>query len=276
MSELTCRLAMAQIKVDEGRPRENLRRAEEAIVDAAAESCQIVLLPECLDIGWGHPAGRALAQPIPGAYSDLLCDAAARNDIYVVAGLTELADDRLFNAALLISPSGSIEFVHRKINVMHNALDLYDIGDSLRVKRTPMGTIGIAIGADNFPASQTLAHSLAHMGADYILSPCVWAVEPGYTGGASGSTGLWYGAYASIARSYGISIAGVSSVGRISRGVWAGYECIGSSLAIGPSGEVLAQAPFGSDASAVIPVELRAVENRFRGTDIPAMLFPRP
>lgn len=48
---------------------------------------------------------------------------------------------------------------------------------------------------------------------------------------------------------------GVSNVGPITRGGWAGRVCIGSSLALGPAG-VLARAPQGVDAEALVVVEV--------------------
>ena len=61
------RIAMAQILVEGGQPQQNLDRADKAIADAARQGCRLVLLPECLDLGWTDPSARELAQPIPGS-----------------------------------------------------------------------------------------------------------------------------------------------------------------------------------------------------------------
>ena len=55
MAQTTVKLAMAQMLVEGGRLGENLRRAAEMIAAAASQGCQIVVLPECLDLGWTHP-----------------------------------------------------------------------------------------------------------------------------------------------------------------------------------------------------------------------------
>ena len=57
-------------------------------------------------------------------------------------------------------------------------------------------------------------------------------------------------------------------------GPWAGRPCIGTSLAVGPGGEVLAWGPYGVDAEAlVVDVELRPPVGA--GTDVAPALRRR-
>jgi predicted amidohydrolase len=83
------KLGMGQMLVAGGQVEANLARASQMAAQAAGQGCQIVVLPECLDIGWTEPAASKLAQPIPGKHSDVLCRVAQKEQIYVVAGLTE-------------------------------------------------------------------------------------------------------------------------------------------------------------------------------------------
>lgn len=99
---------MAQMLVEGGHPESNLSRAVSRIWEAAEKNCRLVVLPECLDLGWTDPSARRLAEPIPGAYFDRLADAAQKRAIYVVAGLVERCGDRLYNAAVLIGPDGKV------------------------------------------------------------------------------------------------------------------------------------------------------------------------
>jgi predicted amidohydrolase len=66
MSERSIRVGLAQILVEGGRAEENLNRAVDSIGRAAARECRLVVLPECLDLGWTDPsdnaAGRTLDQ----------------------------------------------------------------------------------------------------------------------------------------------------------------------------------------------------------------------
>jgi predicted amidohydrolase len=268
-------VAMAQILVEGGQPRANLGRAIEAIGQAAAQNCRLVVLPECLDLGWTDPSARELAKPIPGPHVDLLAAAARQHGLFVAAGLVERAGSRLFNAAVLISPSGDMLLHHRKINELDIALDLYSIGDRLGVVQTDLGTIGVAICADNFSDSLAIGHVLARMGAQVILSPSAWAVDADHDNQREPYGQLWRDAYTELARLYDVTVIGASNVGWISGGPWRGRKCIGCSLAMGPGGVMLAQGPYGERAETVVTVETNLKPALGRGTEIAERLAGR-
>src|SRR5262245_15739038 len=269
------RIAMAQISVDGGQPVTNLTRAVDAVRKAAAQSCRLVVLPECLDLGWTHPSARTMAEPIPGPHSDLLARAAREHDIYIAAGLVERTRDRLYNAAVLISPNGELLLHHRKLNELDIALNLYSIGDRLGVAETPLGTFGLAICADNFGTSLAVSHVLARMGAQVILSPSAWAVDAEHDNERQPYGKLWRDSYTELARLYDVTVIGVSNVGPMTGGPWTGRKCIGCSLAVGPSGEILAEGPYGETAEAVVCVEVRPRRPIARGTGFAAALEAR-
>lgn len=250
------RLAMAQILVVGGQPAENLARACDAIETAARTGCQVVVLPECLDLGWTDPSAATLAEPLPGQFSNILADAAARHGQFVVAGLVERADERCYNSAVLISPDGDIILQHRKINELDIALDTYSVGNRLGVVETPYGIFGVNICADNFEDSLAIGEVLARMGAQVILSPCAWAVDADHDQAKQPYGGLWLSSYSKLSQRFNVSVVGVSSVGWIRGGPWSGRKVIGCSLAMGASGKILATGPYGDDAEAIIMVEI--------------------
>lgn len=245
---------MGQMLVEGGAPEANLERACRMIAAAGKIRLDAVVLPECLDLGWTHPSARELAEPIPGPRSARLAQAAREAGIYVAAGLVESARGLIYNSAVLIAPDGRTILKHRKINELDIARDLYDIGDRLGVVDTPFGRIGLLICADNFPDSLHLARSLAHMGCELLLSPCAWAVDADHDNASEPYGSLWLGSYGEIARFSGMTVVGVSNVGWLTAGPWAGRKCIGCSLAVGPAG-VLCQAPYGVDAEALVEAE---------------------
>ena len=59
------KLALAQVRVEGGRPADNLRRAVDRIDEAASAGAKLVVLPEALDLGWTHPSAQTQAAPIP-------------------------------------------------------------------------------------------------------------------------------------------------------------------------------------------------------------------
>lgn len=251
----TLRIAMAQMLVVCGEREANLERATGMIERAAAQRARVVVLPECLDLGWTWPGARTDAQPIPGPATDRLAAAARHASIHVVAGVTERAGERVYNAAVLISLAGEILLRHRKINELDIARDLYSTGESLAVAATGLGVVGIAICADNFPESLCLGHALGRMGARLLLSPCAWAVDADHDNTAEPYGGLWLGAYRTLTRAHPMTVVGVSNVGWLAGGPWKGRKCIGCSIAMGPGGELLAMGPYGEDGEALIMVD---------------------
>lgn len=280
MTHARYRVGMGQMLVEGGCPEANLRRAGDAIRAAAEQGCRLVVLPECLDLGWTDPSARALAVPIPGPHADRLARFAREHRVYVAAGLVERAGPRLYNAAVLIAPTGEIRLVHRKINELDIGLDLYSVGDRMGVAETELGTLGLSVCADNFCSSLAIAHVLARMGAQLILSPSAWAVVADHDNTNHDNTGERYGkrwrdAYTELAKLYDVTVIGVSNVGPISAGPWAGRKCIGCSLAVGPGGEVLAELPYGEYADAVGVIDVQPRPPIARGTDFAPALVAR-
>ena len=262
------RIGMAQMLVEGAQPDANLQRAEAFIRDAGSKGCDIVVLPECMDLGWTDPGARRLAQPIPGPHTERLSHPAVESGIYIVAGLVERAGDRLYNAAVLIDPRGEILLVHRKINELDIAHDLYAIGDRLAVAHTPLGTLGINICADNFPNSLAIGHVLARMGAQILLSPSAWAVDADHDNRAEPYGDQWRRAYCDLGRMYDLPVIGVSNVGRLTDGPWKGRKAIGCSLATDHRGEIIAKGPYGESAEALLVIDIELRQPHVTGTRI--------
>lgn len=251
------KLALAQMAVMGGDKPENLKRAERAIRDAAAEGADIVVLPECLDLGWTHPSSPVAAEPIPeGEPCRRIMKAAHENGVFVAAGLTERAGDQVFNAAILVGPDGCLLHSHRKINELDIGRDSYSTGRQIGVVPTNLGTIGIMICADGFATGQVISRSLCEMGADVILSPSAWAVPADHDQASDPYGDVWRNAYIPVAKEFGIWIVGVSNVGPMAAGPWEGRNCIGCSLVVGPDGREVLQGPYGVDAETILYTEV--------------------
>ncbi len=256
MTDTTLKLAMGQMLVEGGRVSENLARAGAFIREAAVKDCHIVMLPECLDLGWTDPSARRLAESIPGPTSDVLCRVAVEARIFVTAGLTERDGERIYNSAVLIDTDGRILLKHRKINILDIARDLYSVGDRLSVAHTPWGRIGVTICADNFPDWMPLGHAMARMGARMLLSPSAWAVPADHDQAVEPYGDLWRRSYIPLAQEHGMPVVGVSNVGAIAAGPWKGRKCIGCSLAVGRDGRIVAEGPYGEKAERLVVVDL--------------------
>lgn len=253
------KIAMCQMLSEYGRPEENLSRAKEMLRDAARQGAQLALLPECLDLGWANPEAHEMAQPIPGAHSDRLCTWAAEYGLYVCAGLTERDGGKLYNTAVLIDKRGKLLGKHRKINLLTEieGSGLYSVGSKLEVFDTELGKLGIDICADNARSSMVLGEALCRMGAEIILSPSSWAVPADSRRAYYGAE--WYEPYGKLTKLYGVPVVGVSNVGPVTGGAWAGWKCIGNSIALFGDGESGVTLPYGEDAVClrIIDVPLR-------------------
>jgi predicted amidohydrolase len=174
---------------------------------------------------------------------------------------------------VLLDPAGRTLLHYRKINELDIGLELYSVGDRLGVVETELGVIGLNICADNFDDSLAIGHTLARMGAQVIVSPSAWAVPADRVGAAYGS--LWRDAFGRLAALYDLTVIGVSNVGPITAGPWAGRKCIGNSLAVGPSDDVLAEGPHGVDAAALVRVFVKPRPPIARGADLGEALRDR-
>lgn len=259
------KLALVQMLVQGGEKEANLSRAEKYIKEAAAHGAEVVLLPECLDLGWTHSSSLEKAEPIPegGPYKRLSA-AASLSGLYICAGLTERKGAKIYNSAVLINPEGKLEIIHRKLNELDIGHPYYALGDRLNVAETNLGVFGVMICADAFASGQVLSRSLCYMGAEVILSPSAWAVSNDAKYNNDNPYGeIWRQNYKPVAKEYQVWIAGVSNVGEITDGPWKGRKCIGSSLVFDPDGNEVLQGPYGVDAEAIIYTEITPIKAGF-------------
>lgn len=98
-----------------------------------------------------------------------LIDIASSNNTYIVVGLPERANDKLFNTCILIAPSSKIDR-YRKIHLFDRETRVFDPGnESPMVINTELGKIGMMICFDwIFPE---ICRSLALEGAQLVCHP---------------------------------------------------------------------------------------------------------
>jgi len=259
------KIGMAQLLVEGGEPGRNLDRARLMIEQASTEKCNVILLPECLDLAWTHPSSKKEAEPIPGKHSKKLCEWAKENSIYVCAGLTEKAGNKIYNAAVLINNQGEIILTYRKINVL--AQEYYAIGNKLGVVDTPFGVVGVNICSDNYMDGINIGHTLARMGAQLILSPSSWTVGYSTSEGEDPYGEKWIKPYTLLTKTYGLTLVGTTSVGTIVGGPYEGRKMVGCSLAMNEKG-ILAQGSFNEFSGELVTVSTTLKPRTFLGTQL--------
>ncbi|PSR21441.1 MAG: carbon-nitrogen hydrolase family protein [Sulfobacillus acidophilus] len=249
------RIALGQMEVQWGNPDVNLSRAVSVVAEARRQNADLVVLPECMDLGWLAPEAATKAEPLGGPRTQALQDA-ARAGIFIVAGLTERVGARIYNTAVLIDRDGIITLVHHKINELVEGQQLYTRGTSLGTAMTPWGLAGIPICADNFVQSRVLGEALGWMGTRWLFSPCAWAVSADNIQSQDEYLAFWLESYRYLAKNYRMTVVAVSNVGVLRGGAWDGWHCIGSSVVVGPDGQVVERAPYGVNADVLVVVDL--------------------
>lgn len=261
------KIGMGQLLVEGGEPERNLKRAGKMLEDAAEKSCRLVLLPECLDFAWTHPSAKTEAQPIPGPYSDILCKLAKTYNLYLCAGLTERSEDKVYNTAIFISPEGNILLKYRKINVLTVAQDIYSIGKTLSVVKTPFGVVGVNICSDNYIDSLDIGHTLARMGAQIILSPSSWTVDYSIVEGDILYGKKWLKPYQTLAVAHDLIVVSATAVGVIVGGVYEGKKMVGCSLAVNKDG-IVAEGKYNEFTGQLVIADITIPPPRVLGTAI--------
>jgi predicted amidohydrolase len=251
------KLGLIQMCVAAGHKQENVRHAVDLIRQAARQGATVAVLPEAMPLGWTDPSALAEADSIPDGYSCLaLREVARETGIYVCSGLVERSGQSIYNAAVLIGPTGEVLLHHRKLNELEIGHPFYSLGDRLQVARTPLGTMGLMICADAFARDQVIGRALGYLGAAVILSPSSWAVPAEHDNQNEPYGQLWLDNYCPVARDFRLWIAGVSNVGWITGGPWRGRKCIGCSLIVGPTGQQVLMGPYGAEAETILYADI--------------------
>ena len=237
------KVAIVQMRVEMGAREANLARALEAIAEAAGAGADLVVLPECPFIGWLSERVADLAEPIPGAITHKLADAAKEHGIYLCSGLTEHAGDDFFNSAVLFDRMGRLLLRHRKINELDVGLEIYSRGQQLSVADTEFDLLGVNICADNW--LPCIDQTLALMGARIVVSPCAWACDPGDEIPNIQSIRAKLKERTTESEIY---LVCANSVGQLTEGPWKGRILQGASLAYAPGGSELLAGPMNQEA----------------------------
>jgi N-carbamoylputrescine amidase len=223
-------VACIQMEPRVGEKRENVERSVRYIEEAARDGASLVVLPELANTGYvfaNRDEAFALSEALPdGVTTRIWADAARRLGVHIVAGIAERADNRLFNSAVFIGPSGTIG-AYRKLHLWNDENRFFEPGNlGVPVFDTPLGRISIAICYDGwFPEVYRLA---AMQGADIVCVPTNWVPMPGQPGDrAAMATTLTMAA----AHSNGLMIACANRIG-----TERGQPFIGQSLIVGGDG----------------------------------------
>jgi N-carbamoylputrescine amidase len=256
MSESVFRVGLVQMK-SEGRPDANLRKAIDAIAEAAAKGAQIVGLQELFLTDYFCQSEDStrfdLAEPIPGPTTEALAEAAAKHGIVLVGSIFEKRLEGVFhNAAPVFDRDGTLLGVYRKMHIPDDPLYYekfyFTPGDGgFTSFQTERAKVGALICWDQwFPEAARLT---AMHGAEVVYYPTAigWHHAEKEALGASQHS-AWETMQRSHAIANGMFVVAVNRVGTET-----GIEFWGGSFVCDPFGVLLAKASH--DREEVLVVE---------------------
>ena len=166
-------IKIAAVQMDPGlmQVKENLASMVSAAREASQNQAKLIVFPECSLTGYvfsSREEALPYAETIPGPSTEALLSICKELEIYIVFGLLEKEDDKLFNALSFVGPKGFVAS-YRKNHLPFLGIDRFvDKGNRpFQVHSTPIGNIGLHICYDIlFPES---ARIMALLGADIIV-----------------------------------------------------------------------------------------------------------
>jgi predicted amidohydrolase len=153
-----------------GEVKRNLDYVSERLAQA---ECDLLVLPELFNTGYQFVSAEeamALAEEVPGGPTmSRLLELARDRRMHLVAGLAERVGDRVYNAAVLVGPSGLIG-IYRKTHLFFEETLWFSPGDTgFPVFDIGRARVGMMVCFDWFyPES---ARALALKGADLLAHP---------------------------------------------------------------------------------------------------------
>ncbi len=163
------RIALAQIQVKTGRPRENIEKIAAFTRRAAKEGAAMICFPELCVHGYNRERAHLNAEEIPGESSLAIGALARETGLVILAGLAEKSGSpRPFITQLAAFPDGRLE-KYRKTHLGNSELPYFTPGDAFPVFSTEKARFGVAICWDLHFPEVTAIYSL--QGAEIIFAP---------------------------------------------------------------------------------------------------------
>jgi predicted amidohydrolase len=236
--EAHVKIACVQMEPVVGEKERNVRRTLERVNEAAGEGAGLIVLPELCNSGYmitSREEAFSLAEEVPGGPTcRAWMDAACARRLHLVAGIAEREGEVLYNAAVVIGPSGFVG-KFRKVHLWNEENLFFEPGNlGFPVFKTPLGRVATFICYDGwFPESYRLC---ALQGADLVCIPTNWVPIPGQAEGREAMANILVMA---AAHANSVFVAAADRVG-----VERGQSFIGQSLIVSHTGW-----PIGGPAS---------------------------
>ena len=236
-------VAMIQMQVVAGRVSQNRQHGFD-LVRQAAQTADIICLPEVWNIGYGLGKVKELAETETGPTLLGLAEIAQGKKVYIVAGsIPYRHEQNIYNGSFVLSPEGNIIADYQKIHLfsMFKEETYFAKGNKRTVFPLKEAKAGLAICYDlRFPE---FFRAMALEGADIIFVPAEWPEARGEH---------WRVLCQARAIENQVFICAVNCVGHHGNHVFYGH-----SMFISPEGRIIAE---GCDQEEIVYAEFDVKE----------------
>ncbi|MBO0333195.1 carbon-nitrogen hydrolase family protein [Sneathiella sp. CAU 1612] len=219
----------------------NLQKIDRFAQTAGAQNVNLAIFPECATTGYFISEDLAdLAEPTDGPTDQKLSEIAARAGIHLAVGTVVADGGKFYNAQVIFSPSGKRLATYYKAHLFSTERLSYELGNTPTVVDTDLGRIGMTICYDMiFP---DYFRTLVNKGAEIVINSTNW-IGDSYQQDVWGWSGVTtQGMAATRALENGVIVAMANRTGNEM-----GFDSLGHSCIIAPSGHILASIPKGED-----------------------------
>ena len=244
-----------------------MRRLAEGIAQLAQQGAQLIVLQELHNALYFCQVESVdnfdLAEPIPGPSTDFYGKLAKQYGVVIVTSLFEKRAPGLYhNTAVVMEKDGTIAGKYRKMHIPDDPAYYekfyFTPGDlGFNPIQTSVGRLGVLVCWDQwYPEAARL---MALQGADLLIYPTAIGYESSdTTEEQQRQREAWTTVQRGHAVANGLPVVSVNRVGHEPdpSAQTNGIEFWGSSMVVGPQGEMLYRAPEHDETSAIIEVDL--------------------
>lgn len=222
----TVKIALGQFTLAQGNTQENLKKMMELTDKAAQAGAGLIVFPELSYTGYYLKSAefQRLAEPSDGPFVQQLCHKAKEKRIHIIAGYPESTGipGRIYNSCVFVDDEGKVIENMRKVYAWGKEKLSFREGNRFPVVNTKFGKVGMLICYDmEFPEP---ARIQALKGAEIIVDCSVWSIP---------AERRWHIDMAANALFNLLFMVGCNTVSD---------NCCGSSMIVGPDGEIRAMA----------------------------------
>lgn len=235
----------------------DLRFMEELGRKAGRAKPDLILFPETAPTGLANNDDPAhdlpFGQPVPGPITDRIGALARETGAHVGSGILERENDRLYDSAVLLDPTGKIILHYRRIQPQWHGKNadpkVYRQGEKVDAVETPFGKVVFLICGDLF--DDGIVGKARELKPDVVLFPFARNFSDG-----SRDQARWNRETKPEYVARGVKTgAAVLMVNLIEDAKASEHPAFGGAMAIAADGRIIAEHPLGEPGGLIVDLE---------------------